>query len=65
MMPKTNAEAYLADLQEIGDALAAILRAVPFGQTKRAKEARAEAERQASSARALIECMKNDYIIQE
>lgn len=65
MMLKTNAEAYHMDLQELDDALAAILRAVPVGPTKRAKEARAEAERLASAARATIACMKNDYIIQE
>lgn len=64
-IPKTNTEAYLMELEEIDDALAAILRAVPVGPTKRAKEARAEAERLASAAHATICCMKNDYIIQE
>ncbi|NBI80057.1 hypothetical protein D3Z39_14525 [Anaerotruncus colihominis] len=61
----TNKEAYLSDLQELDDALAAILRAVPYGPTKKVKEARAEADRVADSARATIACMKRDYIIQE
>lgn len=59
----TNAEAYLLDLKDLDTAVAGLLQAIPGGETKRAKAARAAAERLASDARATIACMTRDYVV--
>lgn len=61
----TNTEAYEKDLNEIKDAITRILQAVPQGKSKKEVALRKEVERIASLAIANLECMKNDYIVQE
>lgn len=61
----TNKEAYERDLNETIDAIRAILRAVPQGTNKKQVAARVEVEGIASMAIANLECMKNDYIVNE
>lgn len=61
----TNQEAYNMDIDELRAAIDALLAAV-LNSTKRSDtHRREEAERIASSARALIGCMTNDYIIRD
>ena len=62
----TNKEAYNMDLDELRAAIDALLAAVPISAKKRSDaHRREEAERIAGSARALIGCMRNDYIVEE
>ena len=58
-------EAYNMDLDELRAAIDALLAAVPSGTKRSDAHRREEAERIASSARALIGCMRNDYIIRD
>ena len=61
----TSKEAYNMDLDELRTAIDALLAAVPSSTKRSDAHRREEAERVASSARALIGCMSNDYIIAE
>lgn len=61
----TSQEAYNMDLDELRTAIDALLAAVPSGTKRSDAHRREEAERIASSARALLGCMKNDYIIRD
>lgn len=61
----TNQEAYNMDLDELRAAIDALLAAVPSSATRSGTHRREEAERVASSARATIACMRNDYIIRD
>lgn len=61
----TNQEAYNMDLDELRAAIDALLAAVPVGTKRSDTHRREEAERIASSARATIACMRNDYIIRD
>lgn len=61
----SNQNAYIADLGDLEKAIETLLRAVPVGKKKQELAIREEAERVASDAKALIGCMKNDYIIAE
>lgn len=61
----TNKEAYNMDLDELRAAIGALLAAVPSGTKRSDAHRREEAERVASSARALIGCMTNDYNVQD
>lgn len=60
----TNKEAYNMDLDELRAAIDALLAAVPSSTKRSDAHRREEAERVASSARALIGCMKNDYNVE-
>lgn len=53
------------DLDELSAAIDALLAAVPSSTKRSDAHRREEAERVASSARALIGCMRNDYIVAE
>lgn len=61
----TNQESYNMDLDELRAAIDALLAAVPNSTKRSDTHRREEAERIASSARALIGCMTNDYIIRD
>ena len=61
----TNQETYNMDLDELHAAIDALLAAVPSSSKRSDAHRREEAERVASSARALIGCMRNDYIVAE
>lgn len=61
----TNKEAYNMDLDELRAAIDALLAAVPSGTKRSDAHRREEVERVASSARALIGCMTNDYNVQD
>lgn len=61
----TSKEAYNMDLDELRTAIDALLAAVPSSTKRSDAHRREEAERVASSARALIGCMRNDYIVGE
>lgn len=61
----TNKEAYNKDLDELRAAIDTLLAAVPSSAKRSGAHRREEAERIASSARALIGCMRNDYIVAE
>ena len=61
----TSKEAYNMDLDELRTAIDALLAAVPSSTKRSDAHRREEAERVASSARALIGCMRNDYIVAE
>ena len=61
----TSQEAYNMDLDELRTAIDALLAAVPSGTKRSDAHRREEAERIASCARALLGCMKNDYIIRD
>lgn len=63
--PMTNKEAYNMDLDELREAIETLLAAVPIGTKRSDTHRREEAERIASSARALIGCMRNDYNVEE
>lgn len=59
----TNQDAYNMDLDELRSAIDELLKAVPAGQKRSDVNRRQTAERIASSARALLSCMRNDYFI--
>lgn len=61
----TNKDAYNMDLDELRTAIDALLAAVPSSTKRSDAHRREEAERVASSARALIGCMRNDYNVAE
>ena len=61
----TSKEAYNMDLDELRAAIDALLAAVPSSTKRSDAHRREEAERVASSARDLIGCMRNDYIVAE
>ena len=61
----TNKEAYNMDLDELRAAIDALLAAVPSSTKRSDANRREKAERIASSARALIGCMRNDYNVEE
>ena len=59
----TNQEAYLSDLNDLRKEIDYLLSLVPVGNSKKALQAKEQAEEVAGRARATIDCMKNDYII--
>lgn len=61
----TNKEAYNMDLDELRAAINALLEEVPSSTKRSDTNRREKAERIASSARALIGCMRNDYNVEE
>ncbi|MFR8334443.1 MAG: hypothetical protein ACLU9S_20535 [Oscillospiraceae bacterium] len=61
----TNREAYLSDLDGLRKEIDYLLSLVPVGKSKRELQVREQAEEAAGSARATINCMKNDYIVVE
>ena len=61
----TNQEAYLSDLNDLRKEIDYLLSLVPVGNSKKALQAREQAEEAAGRIRASINCMKKDYIIVE
>lgn len=61
----TNQEAYNLDLDYLMSSINSLLAAVPVGKTRSEAHRREEADRVASLARATIQCMRNDYIIDD
>lgn len=59
----TNQEAYNNDLDALRAAIKSLLAAVPIVSKSSDPLRRADAEWTASSALALINCMRNDYLI--
>lgn len=58
----SNKEAYIDDLKELESAIDVLLQYVPVGNKKKDALVREAAEKIAGDAKALIGCMKNDYI---
>lgn len=61
----TNKDAYLNDLDDLRKAIDDLLGMIPVGKNKKELQVRNLAESVASSARATVACMRNDYHIVE
>ena len=59
----SNQDAYNMDLDELRASIDELLNAVPIGTKRSDRNRRETAERVASSARAVLRCMRNDYFI--